>query len=57
MANYDLVQSEADALIALEKHRVDDRVWDYPGLGGGISIPLTSIDKREHFVLDLRRGA
>ena len=56
MVNYDLTQSEADALIALEKHRVDDRVWDYPGLGGGISIPLTSIDKREHFVLDLRRG-
>ena len=56
MADYDLTQPEADALIALGKHRVDDRVWDYPGLGGGVSIPLTSIDKREQFVLDLRRG-
>ena len=44
MANYDLSQSEADALIALEKRRVDDNVWDYPGLSGGVSIPLTSIE-------------
>lgn len=56
MIDFGLTQAEADALIALEKRRVDERVWDYPGLGGGVSIPLISIDKREQFVLDLRRG-
>ena len=56
MTDLDLTQVEADVLIALEKCRVDDKVWDYPGLGGGVSIPLTSIDKREQFMLDLRRG-
>ena len=56
MTDDDLTQAEADSLIAIEKVRVDDKTWNYPGLGGGISIPLTSIDKRERFVLDMRRG-
>jgi len=55
MADLNLTQIEADALIALPKHRVDDTQWDYPGVGG-ISIPLVSADRREQFVLDLRRG-
>ena len=56
MADVHLTQAEADALIAMDKHRVDEREWDYPDLGGGISIPLVSVDKREHFVLDVRRS-
>ena len=56
MTDFDLTQVEADALIALEKRRVDDSLWDYPGLGGGVSIPLNSVDEREQFMLDLRRG-
>ena len=56
MANYDLTQADANTLIALEKRRVDDNVWDYPGLGGGVSIPLVSVDEREQFFLDLRRS-
>ena len=56
MAKDDLTQAEADALIGLEKRRVDDTAWNYPGLGGGVSIPLVSVDGRERFVLDLRRG-
>ena len=56
MAKDDLIQAEADALIGLEKRRVDDTAWNYPGLGGGVSIPLVSVDGRERFVLDLRRG-
>ena len=56
MPSYQLTQSEADVLIALEKRRVDDRRWRYPGMGGGVSIPLVSTDGREQFVLDLRRG-
>ena len=56
MPSYQLTQSEADVLVALEKRRVDDRRWRYPGMGGGVSIPLVSTDGREQFVLDLRRG-
>jgi len=56
MADLNLTQAEADALIALAKHRVDRTEWDYPDLGGEVSIPLVSADRREQFVLDLRRG-
>ncbi|MDR4506756.1 MAG: hypothetical protein MRJ65_00730 [Candidatus Brocadiaceae bacterium] len=50
------MQSEADKLIAMEKHRVNGSVWRYPGLGGSICIPLISFDKRENFNLDISRG-
>ncbi len=53
---YDLSQAEADALMAMEKRRIDEQVWSYPGMGGGLSIPVVSIDGREKFVLDLYRG-
>ena len=56
MAELNLNQAEAEALIALPKHRVDGTEWDYPDLGGAVSIPLVSADGREQFVLDLRRG-
>ena len=56
MAEVDLTQAEADALIAMEKHREDDQAWDYPAFGGSISIPLVSADKRESFMLDVSRG-
>ncbi len=56
MADINLTQTEADALIAMEKQRIDDARWDYPGLGGSISIPLISQDKRENFLLDVSRG-
>jgi hypothetical protein len=57
MAEINLTQSEADLLLALEKHRVDEQQWDYPGLGGQIRIPLISADKREDFFLDIERGS
>ena len=56
MASYDLSQSEADLLRSIEKRRVDDTEWTYPGMGGGVSIPLISTDGREQFVLDIRKG-
>ena len=56
MAEINLTQSEADALIAIEKHRLNDDRWNYPSLGGAISIPLTSADKRENFFLDISKG-
>lgn len=51
-----LSQSEADALLAMEKHRADDVARPFPSLGGAIRVPLTSADRRETFVLDVSRG-
>lgn len=56
MAEINLTQAEADALIVMEKYRLDNTRWDYPALGGLISIPLISADKRENFLLDVSRG-
>ena len=56
MAEINLTQSEADALIAMEKRRVDATEHEFPELGGGVSIPLISTDRREDFLLDLSRG-
>ena len=56
MAEINLTQAEADALLALAKHRVDTTAWDYPTPGGKVSIPLVSADRRENFLLDLSRG-
>lgn len=56
MAEINLTQAEANALIAMAKHRIDNEEWDYPDFGGGISVPLVSADRREQFVLDIRRG-
>lgn len=56
MADIDIPQSEADDLIGMEKHRVDDQEWLFPSPGDRIAIPLTSSDKREQFVLDVSRG-
>lgn len=56
MADSSLTQIEADALIAAEKRSVDAQEWNYPDFGGAITIPLISTDKREPFLLDLRRS-
>lgn len=56
MTSRELSQAEADALISMEKHKINEDRWDYPGLGGSISIPLVSADKREDFILDVSRG-
>jgi hypothetical protein len=56
MADIDLNQAEADALIAMPKSRLNDDEWDYPGTGGAITVPLISDDKREAFLLDISRG-
>ena len=52
-----LTQSEADALIAMPKLKLNDDEWLYPGIGGYLQIPLISQDKRENFLLDIRRGS
>lgn len=56
MADINLTQAEADALIAMEKHRVNDDRNDFPMGGESLVLPLQSPDKREHFFLDLSRG-
>lgn len=40
MADANLTQAEADALTAMEKRRSDDTEWQYPDLGGYVTIPL-----------------
>ena len=56
MADTNLTQTEANALIAMKKLRSDGTEWNYPDLGGYVTIPLVSADRRESFLLDLRRG-
>lgn len=56
MADIDITQAEADALIAMEKHRADDKDCIFPEPGGRLAIALTSLDKRENFVLDITRA-
>ena len=56
MADINLTQVEADALIALEKHSVNNDQYDFPVAGGSLIIPLQSPDKREQFLLDISRS-
>lgn len=56
MPEINLTQAEADALLAMEKHRVDDSRWNFPDLGESIHIPLISANGRENFHLDISRG-
>ena len=56
MADLDLTQVEADALITMPKVKVNDDMWDYPGSGGSLIVPLASQDKREQFLLDISRA-
>jgi hypothetical protein len=51
----DLSQADADALIAMPKRTADDRQYDFPGPGERLVLPLTSLDKREDFLLDITR--
>ena len=51
-----LTQAEADALLAMDKHRADATEWNYPDFGGKVAVPLKSGDNLEQFVLDLYRA-
>ena len=55
MPEINLTQTEADSLIKMEKHKVDNQKWLFPS-DGIISIPLISANKREDFLLDIRRA-
>ena len=51
-----LTQIEADALMRMEKCRVNESTWHYPHQGQKISVPLSSLDQTENFLLDVSRG-
>ena len=53
MMDASLTQAEADALLAMEKHRADTIGRKYPDFGGKVAAPLISVDGREQFFLDL----
>ncbi len=42
--------------MALEKIRVDDKAWLFPNPGEQLVIPLSSVDRRETFALDITRS-
>ena len=44
MSDLNLTQAEADALIAMEKHRVSDERSDFPMNGQSLSLPLQSLE-------------
>ena len=54
--NPSLIQAEADALLAMDKHRTNKTAWKYPDFGGKVAVPLISGDEQERFVLDLSRS-
>jgi hypothetical protein len=56
LADINLTQAEADALIEMDKCRADEKEYLFPQPGERISIPLTSPDKRESFLLDVTRA-
>lgn len=56
MADLNLTQDEADALVAMEKHRVDEGWHDFPTGGQSLILPLQSPNRREQFLLDISRG-
>ncbi|MDX2066488.1 MAG: hypothetical protein SFX74_12175 [Fimbriimonadaceae bacterium] len=56
MAESNLTQDRADALIRLAKYRISDKPHDFPTAGESASIALRSQDRREEFLLDITRG-
>ena len=55
MADDTFPQSDADALLRMDKVRVDDAPVAFPDLGGRIEVQLASRDHREVFSLDIHR--
>lgn len=55
MADINITQDEADKLMAMQKKAIDQTEWTFPGPGDRVVVPLTSLDKRESFLLDVTR--
>ena len=54
MAEY-LSQSEANALLEMEKHAEAGASYRFPAKGERLSIPLLSADEKENFHVDVNR--
>ena len=52
-----LTQSEADALIAVQKKRAKEEMYNFPMPGKTLTIPIISVDERESFLIDINRGS
>lgn len=50
-----LTQSEADALIAMQKKKPTDEQYGFPSSGEVLTMPIVSIDERESFLIDVNR--
>lgn len=50
-----LSQSEADALMSIEKHAVLGVTYRFPAKGERLSIPLLAADEKENFHVDINR--
>lgn len=60
MSEIGLTQIEAERLIKLEKHwlkQKNQEKLEYPIFGGKLLIPLTCMEGRENFFLDLTRSS
>ncbi|MGA9764062.1 MAG: hypothetical protein WCD20_19920 [Rhodomicrobium sp.] len=53
MSSDELTQAEADALLAMQKHRISEHRFPLPDLGRKLTVDLVSVDKRERFQLDM----
>lgn len=51
-----LTQSEVDALIAIQKKRAEERLYNFPLAGDTLTIPIISVDEKESFLIDINRG-
>lgn len=56
MADINITQAEADALIEMEKRFAEDEDWTFPSAGEGMALAVTSLDNRENFMLDITRA-
>jgi hypothetical protein len=54
---YEITQAEADALLALEKRRVNAQPIRFPDPGTKVTTELQSLDEREKFLLDINRSS
>jgi hypothetical protein len=56
MAEIDLTQDDAEALISMRKIRADDEERVFPLVQPSEVIPIVSEDRRETFLLDIQTG-
>jgi len=56
MAEIEITQAEADALIAMDKKCIEEGDLTFPMPGERLAVPLVSVDRRENFFLDITRA-